>query len=191
MPSAFVSVTARHYNSVMSNSALSAVTAIDSQQPRRYVRLDTILRLRWLAVLGQLAAIFIVSEGLGFDVAVVPCVGVVAFSGLVNIALQIAFPQMHRLPPLPAAGLLALHCAELAVLLFLTGGLQNPFSFMLLGPVLIAATAFPTRLTLALGIFATACASALGFIHMPLPWSDDDPLILPRVYRIGVWLSIW
>jgi two-component system sensor histidine kinase RegB len=174
----------------MANTALSVETAVDTPQPRRTVRLDTILRLRWLAVLGQLAAIFVVSEGLGFDVAVVPCVAVVAFSGLVNIALQIAFPPMHQLQPLPAAGLLALHGAELAALLFFTGGLQNPFSFMLLGPVLIGATALPPRLTLALGIFATACASALGFVHMPLPWSDDDPLILPRVYMIGVWLSI-
>src|SRR5262245_23665771 len=94
---------------IMANAALSDVTAVDTQQPRRTVRLDTVLRLRWLAVLGQLAAIFIVSEGLGFDVAVVPCVAVVAFSGLVNIALQIAFPPMHQLQPLPAAGLLALH----------------------------------------------------------------------------------
>jgi two-component system sensor histidine kinase RegB len=166
-----------------------ATTIIEVPQSRS-VRLDTILRLRWLAVLGQLSAIFIVSEGLGFDVPIVPCVAVVAFSGLVNIALQIVFQPMHQLAPLPAAGLLALHNAELAALLFLTGGLQNPFSFMLLAPVLIAAAALPPRLTLALGIFATACASALGFVHMPLPWSDDDPLILPRVYMIGVWLSI-
>jgi len=183
---AFVSLPTRRYISVMTVET----TAVNAPQPRRYVRLDTILRLRWLAVIGQLAAIFVVAEGLGFDVAVVPCVAVVAFSGLINIALQIALPPMHQLAPLPAASLLALHCAELAALLFLTGGLQNPFSFMLLGPVLIAATALPPRLTLVLGIFATACASVLGFIHMPLPWSDDDPLILPRVYMIGVWLSI-
>jgi two-component system sensor histidine kinase RegB len=181
----FVSTAVRHYISAMS----AGIAAIDAPQPR-YVRLDTILRLRWLAVLGQLCAIFVVSEGLGFDIPIVPCVAVVAFAGLVNIALQIVFPPMHQLAPLPAAGLLALHCAELAALLFLTGGLQNPFSFMLVAPVLIAAPALPPRLTLALGIFATACASALGFVHMPLPWSDDDPLILPRVYMIGVWLSI-
>jgi len=186
-PAAFVQAQPWHYIRPMATA--DASTNIEVPQPR-FVRLDTILRLRWLAVLGQLSAIFVVSEGLGFDVPIVSCVAVVMFAALVNIALQMVFPPMHQLPPLPAAGLLALHCAELAVLLFLTGGLQNPFSFMLLAPVLIAATALPPRLTLALGIFATACASALGFFHMPLPWSDDDPLILPRVYMIGVWLSI-
>ena len=175
----------------MADLSVSDLGAPGLAQPRRMVRLDTILRLRWLAILGQLAAILTVSEGLGFDVAIMPCLAVLGFAGAVNIALQVAFPaQMHQLPPLQAAGLLALHAAELAALLFLTGGLQNPFSFMLMVPVLIAATTLPPKLTLAVGIFATACASALGFIHMPLPWSDDDPLILPRVYMIGVWLSI-
>jgi len=46
---------------------MTEITATDFRHPRRYVRLDTILRLRWLAVLGQLAAIFIVAHGLEFD----------------------------------------------------------------------------------------------------------------------------
>ena len=53
---------------------MTDVAASDFRHPRRYVRLDTILRLRWLAVLGQLAAIFIVAQGLEFDVEVAPCV---------------------------------------------------------------------------------------------------------------------
>ena len=113
----------------------------DFRQPHRYVRLDTILRLRWLAVLGQLAAIFIVAQGLEFDVPVVPCVTIVGLSALLNLALQIAFNPMQRLEPVHAAALLALNIVELAGLLFLTGGLQNPFSFLFLAPVLISATA--------------------------------------------------
>jgi two-component system sensor histidine kinase RegB len=76
------------------------------------------------------------------------------------------------------------------VLLFLTGGLQNPFSFLFLAPVLISATALPTRLTIALGVLAMACASALGFFHLPLPWDADEPLELPQIYQLGVWLSL-
>ena len=75
-------------------------------------------------------------------------------------------------------------------LLFLTGGLQNPFSFLFLAPVLISATALPIRLTIALGVLAVACASALVFFHLPLPWDSDDPLVLPPIYLFGVWLSI-
>ena len=158
--------------------------------PRRHVRLDTILRLRWLTALGQLAAIFIVVQGLNFDVPVVPCMAIVALAAAVNLALQIAFNPMQRLEPVYAAALLALNIAELAGLLYFTGGLQNPFSFLFLAPVLISATALPIRMTIALGIFAAICATALGVFHMPLPWEGDDPLVLPPVYLVGVWLSI-
>src|SRR5436305_1243448 len=169
---------------------MTDVAASDFRHPRRYVRLDTILRLRWLAVLGQLAAIFVVVQGLDFDLPIIPCVTIVGLSALLNLVLQIAFDPMQRLEPVYAAALLALNIAELAGLLFFTGGLQNPFSFLFLAPVLISATALPIRLTIALGVLAVACASALGFLHLPLPWEGDEPLELPPIYLFGVWLSI-
>ena len=169
---------------------MTDVAASDFRHPRRYVRLDTILRLRWLAVLGQLVAIFVVVQGLDFDVPIIPCVTIVGLSALLNLVLQTAFDPMQRLEPVYAAALLALNIAELAVLLFFTGGLQNPFSFLFLAPVLISATALPMRLTIALGVLAVACATLLGFFHLPLPWDSDDPLVLPPIYLFGVWLSI-
>lgn len=169
---------------------MTDVATSDFRLPNRYVRLDTILRLRWLAALGQLTAIFIVAQGLEFEFPVIACVAVVGVSALLNLALQIAFNPMQRLEPLHAAALLALNIVELAALLFLTGGLQNPFSFLFLGPVLISATVLPIRLTIGLGVLAVACASALVFFHLPLPWDSEDPLVLPPIYLVGVWLSI-
>src|SRR3984893_12580176 len=169
---------------------MTEIAASDFRQPRRYVRLDTVLRLRGLAVLGQLAAIFIVVQGLEFDVPVVPCVTIVGLSALLNLVLQSASNPMQRLEPVYAGALLALNIVELAALLFFTGGLQNPFSFLFLAPVLISATALPIRLTIALGVLAVACASALVFSHLPLPWDSEDPLVLPPIYLLGVWLSI-
>ena len=169
---------------------MTEITTPDLRHSRRYVRLDTILRLRWLAVLGQLAAIVIVVQGLEFDLPVIPCLAIVGLSALLNLALQIAFNPMQRLEPIYAAALLGANIAELAALLFFTGGLENPFSFLFLAPVLISATVLPTRVTIALGILAVACASVLVFFHLPLPWDSDEPLILPPVYLFGVWLSI-
>src|ERR1700755_3414848 len=169
---------------------MSDVAASDYRDPRRYVRLDTILRLRWLAVFGQLAAIFIVVQGLEFDVEGVPCITIVGLSALLNLSLQIVFNPMQRLEPVYAAALLALNIVELAGLLFSTGGLQNPFSFLFLAPVLISAAVLPLRLTIALGLLAVVCASALVFFHLPLPWEADEPLELPPIYLFGVWLSI-
>ncbi|HEY0851179.1 MAG TPA: ActS/PrrB/RegB family redox-sensitive histidine kinase [Bradyrhizobium sp.] len=169
---------------------MTDVAPSEFRHPSRYVRLDTILRLRWLAVLGQLAAVFIVSQGLNFDFAVIPCLVVIGLSALINLAVQTIFNPMQRLEPVYAAALLALNIVELAGLLFLTGGLQNPFSFLFLAPVLISATALPVRMTIALGFVAVACASNLVFYHYPLPWDSDDPLVLPPIYLFGVWLSI-
>jgi two-component system, sensor histidine kinase RegB len=169
---------------------MTEIAASEFRHPRRHVRLDTILRLRWLAALGQLAAIFVVAQGLEFDLPIVPCLIVVSLSALLNLALQMAFNPMQRLEPNYAAALLALNIVELAALLFFTGGLQNPFSFLLLAPVLISATALPVRLTIGLGMLAVACASLLVFYYLPLPWDSEDPLILPPIYLFGVWLSI-
>src|ERR1700692_3009288 len=113
---------------------MTDVAASDFRHSRRYVRLDTILRLRWLAVLGQLAAIFIVVQGLEFDLPVIPCVVIVGLSAALNLALQTAFNPMQRLEPVYAAALLALNIVELAGLLFFTGGVQNSVFFLFLGP---------------------------------------------------------
>jgi two-component system, sensor histidine kinase RegB len=169
---------------------MTDIAASDFRHPSRYVRLDTILRLRWLAVLGQLAAVFIVAQGLNFELPIVPCLAIIGLSALINLAVQTIFNPMQRLEPIWAAALLALNIVELAGLLFMTGGLQNPFSFLFLAPVLISATALPIRMTIALGLVAVACASNLVFYHYPLPWDGDDPLVLPPIYLFGVWLSI-
>jgi two-component system sensor histidine kinase RegB len=174
----------------MTDTLISDRPDSDFRHPRRRVRLDTILRLRWLAALGQLAAIFIVVQGLEFDVPVVPCLAIVSASALLNLALQIAFNPMQLLEPRHAGALLALNIVELAALLYFTGGLENPFSFMFLVPVLIAATALPVRLTVGLGLLAMACASVLFFFHLQLPWETEEPLVLPPIYLLGIWLSI-
>ena len=159
-------------------------------QRRRNVRLETLIRLRWLGVFGQLAAVMVVHFGLEFEVRIWSCLAVIALSALVNMAVRVTFPQTQWLEPDRAAWLLAFDIAELAALLFLTGGLENPFSFLLLGPVLISATALPPRMTLLIGTFAIVCATVLVFFHYELPWDGERKLELPEDYVVGVWLSI-
>ena len=157
---------------------------------RRNVRLDTLVRLRWLAVIGQTVAVLVVYYALDFDLPIWACLAVIALSAWLNVALRVRFSLTQRLEPERAAWLLAFDIAELAVLLFLTGGLQNPFAFLFLAPVLLSATSLPPRITLMLGGFAVLCATILVFVHYPLPWDRDDPMELPWIYLIGVWFSI-
>src|SRR5271169_2550711 len=159
------------------------------ERPRN-VRLDTLIRLRWLAVLGQIAAVLVVHFGLEFEVPIWASLAVISLAMLLNLALRLGFRHTQWLEPDRAAWLLAFDTAELAALLYLTGGLENPFSFLLLGPVLISATALPPRMTLLIGTFAMFCATVLVFLHYDLPWDTENPLELPEIYMVGVWLSI-
>jgi len=156
----------------------------------RSVRLDTLVRLRWLALIGQTTAVLVVYVGLDYELPVWACLAVIALAAWLNVALRVRFPLTQRLEPDRAAWLLAFDIAELAVLLYFTGGLQNPFAILLLGPVLLSAPALPPRMTLMLGGFAILCSTVLIFVHEPLPWDSAPPLVLPAVYVMGVWLSI-
>lgn len=158
-------------------------------RPGRNVRLDTLVRLRWVAVIGQTTAVLAVYYGLDFELPIWACLAVIALAAWLNVALRVRFQVTQRIEPDRAAWLLAFDIAEIAILLFLTGGLQNPFSFLLLGPVLLSATALPPRMIVMLGSFAALCATVLAFYYYPLPWDPDEPLQLPPIYIMGVWLA--
>lgn len=157
---------------------------------RRSLRLETLVRIRWLAVIGQSAAVVTVHAILGYGLPIVWCLLAVTGAIWLNILLRLKHPASHRLSPREAGAQLAFDILQLALLLFLTGGLQNPFSFLLLAPVLVAATALPPRTTLTLGVLAVASATAIAFVHLPLPWDGPDDLRLPPLYMLGIWLSI-
>src|SRR5438067_2271364 len=97
-------------------------------RPRRNVRLDTLVRLRWLAAIGQTTAVLVVYLGLDFDLPIWACLAVIALAAWLNVALRVRFATAQRIDPDRAAWFLAFDIAEIAILVFLTGGLQNPFS---------------------------------------------------------------
>jgi two-component system sensor histidine kinase RegB len=158
--------------------------------PGRSVRLDTLLGLRWLAILGQIAAVLIVQYGFDFEIEFPECLTVIGLYAALTVFVRFKFRGQRRIAAGHAALLLASDIAELAVLLALTGGLQNPFAFLFLGPVLISATALPARMTMGLAGFAILSATVLVFVHDPLPWPSDEPFELPAIYMIGIWLAI-
>lgn len=156
----------------------------------RRLRLDTLVRLRWLAVAGQATAVTVVHFGLGFPLAFGQCFLIISASAWLNLALRIRYPASHRLGENAASFLLAFDILQLAALLHLTGGLQNPFSMLFLAPVLISATALPPERTLGLGMLAVGAASLLILLHRPLPWRPGETIDLPFLYVTGVWTAI-
>ncbi len=154
------------------------------------VRLRTLVRLRWLAIVGQTGAVLFVEFFLGFPLPLGACLAAIALSAWLNIFLTIRWRKSVRLQETHAGLLLVYDVAQLAVLLYLTGGLENPFAFLFLVPVTISATSLSIRWTLWLGFMAFGCASFLAFEHFPLPWIPGERMELPDIYIGGMWAAI-
>jgi two-component system sensor histidine kinase RegB len=163
---------------------------IDLGRRARRLRVDTLVRLRWLAIAGQSAAVLGTFFGLRFSLPIGPCLLAIAVSAALNITLRLRLSRTHRLADGPAAALLAFDVLQLSALLYLTGGIENPFVVLFLAPVMISAVSLPGSLTLALAGLMIGCATALTVEHMPLPWYPGEHLALPLLYRFSIWVAL-
>lgn len=163
---------------------------LDLGRRSRRLRVDTLIRLRWLALCGQTVAVLLVHYGLGFPIPIGLCLLVIAVSAWLNIFLRLRFGRSDRLQDAPAALMLAYDILQLSVLLYLTGGVNNPFSLLFLAPIMIGAVSFSGRITFGLTILVIGAASALTFVHYPLPWLPGRRIQLPFLYSVGIWGAI-
>lgn len=151
--------------------------------------LRTLILIRWIAVAGQTVTILIVHLGFGFALPVVSCLFVVALTALSNLMLSVRMPVRARLGNVGAGLLLGFDMLQLGMLLYLTGGLENPFAILILAPVTVAATILSRGPTLALTILAMVLVTLLAFFRAPLPWTGET-VSLPFPYALGVWTAL-
>ena len=146
------------------------------------LRLHTIVRLRWIAVLGQLVALCTVSFGLGFYVPLGTCLTVIALSAWLNVFLAVWYPSRHRLSISFATGLLAYDIVQLAMLLYLTGGIDNPFTMLMVAPVTVSAATLPLAQYGGARAHGARRHRRLVVVHQPLPWYRGLAFELPLIY---------
>ena len=154
------------------------------------VRLRTLTTLRWLAVAGLLAAILLTHFWLGFPLQLGLSLGAIALSAWLNIFVSLRFSAQRVLPDWEAAAYIAFDIVQLCALLFLTGGLQNPFAVLILAPVTIAASVLSLRQTILIAALAIAGVGVLGFAHLPLPWRAGETLVFPPLINAGSWVAL-
>ncbi|MBB4301944.1 two-component system sensor histidine kinase RegB [Rhodobium orientis] len=170
-----------------------SVASPSSQGPsfsHRKVRLDTLVRLRWLAVAGQSVAVLAVAVWLKFPFSVWWCFGLIGLSAWLNLFLKIRHPSSRRLTEGNATLLLSFDILQLSGLLLLTGGLTNPFALLLLAPVTVSATALPPKRTALLGALAVGASCVLAVFPQPLPWFPGERLEFPQLYVLGIFLAL-
>ncbi len=167
----------------------ASLTAASEPAGLGRISLRTLVPIRWIAIAGQALTILTVHYGLGFRLPLLPAFVVVGGSALLNIVLIFARRIATRLGERYAAMYLAYDTLQLAILLYLTGGLQNPFAILILAPVTVAAAALGRRSVIALSLFAIAAISGLTEWHLPLPWRGEPP-VFPVELAVGIWAAL-
>ncbi len=151
------------------------------------VRLHTLVAIRWIAICGQALSLMVVAAAFRLSDWVWLPLAVVAVLVVFNVAVTMA--SGRNISPAAAAGHLAFDLLQLAILLYLTGGLHNPFAFFLLAPVTVAAATLSLRRTALLAVAAVAGYTVLAVWHLPLPW-PDEAIRLPALYMAGTWTAL-
>ncbi|MEM1105911.1 MAG: ActS/PrrB/RegB family redox-sensitive histidine kinase [Pseudomonadota bacterium] len=148
-------------------------------------RMRTFIALRWIAVVGQTAAVLFVYFGLGFSLPLSACLALIAASAWANVLLTLFLPSQRLVRDWEAGLNLAFDTLQLAVLIGLTGGLTNPFLLLLVAPVTIAALILRPHEAALLAVLAMGLASLMIWFSLPLPWPGPTPPDLPDLFKYG------
>ena len=163
---------------------------IDQSARSNWMRLRTLVLVRWFAIAGQVLALVIGQQLYGLKLALGPCAIAIGLSVLTNLLAVVIFPDNRRLSEAETVLTLLFDTLQLSLLLAFTGGLNNPFALLILAPVTIAATVLPSRSTLLLASCAVGMVTIVGLVHIPLRTENNNLLEMPVVFVFGFWVAI-
>ena len=149
----------------------------------------TLVILRWIAIIGQLVAINLVYSYLNLKFPIVES-HIIIFTGLLtNLYLQFKV-KTNQLKDLYSSMFLIYDLISLSILLFLTGGISNPFSLLLIVPAIVSSTFLSMGTTIILGAATIFSLTILTKYYLPLPGIDEYGFNFPTFYLIGMLISI-
>jgi two-component system, sensor histidine kinase RegB len=155
-----------------------------------WLRLRTLILLRWLAIIGQSAAVLFASLVLGLDLRLGLCALVIGGALVFNVIAMKLGAENRRLTEVEATVSLGFDLVQLGALLFLSGGLSNPFALLLMAPVTISASVLTLRATILLGALACSIITFLVVFHLPLRLATGVEVAPPGLLTVGTWASL-
>jgi two-component system sensor histidine kinase RegB len=155
-----------------------------------WVRPRTLAALRWVAAAAQVATILVATYAFDIALPLAACGMAVALLVLANLAILATRRDNRALSEAEAVLTLISDLAQLALVLSLTGGLNNPFALLIVGPVTVAASALGLRSTVILGVVTVILVTIVAFVHLPLRTTAGVILAVPQLFELGFWLSI-
>jgi two-component system, sensor histidine kinase RegB len=156
---------------------------------RGRVRLRNLVLIRWVAIGGQAAALALVHYGFQYSLPIGSAALAVGASAAFNLWLSARYRGSALLSDRTAALQLGYDMLELAALLYLTGGLGNPFAVLILAPVIVSATVLSRHSTVSLSVLALGIIAVLANFHLPLPWPNPNFRLEP-LFLTGLALAL-
>ncbi|GLQ35620.1 sensor histidine kinase RegB [Amylibacter marinus] len=167
-----------------------SLSLANSSSRSEWVRLRTLTLLRWMAVSGQVLALVVAYAFLDIRINLALCLFAIGLSVGFNIVSGAVLTRIQRLSEPAAVFSLFFDLFQLVLLLYLTGGLTNPFALLLLAPVIISATALTLRSTVLLGASGILAITLLAKFNLPLTRLDGTVIILPDLLLWGNWFAL-
>lgn len=158
---------------------------ISQNRRSNWIRLRTITMVRWIAITGQIIALLVADHVFELDLAYGLCYLAVGVAVIANLIAAFIFPENKLLSESENAGMLLFDLLQLCFLLFLTGGLNNPFCILIVGPVTISAATLTVRSTITLAIVALVLVVLMLNFHLPLQTKEGFTLRIPEIFLVG------
>ena len=153
------------------------------------VRVRTLMFTRWLAVGGQTITVAFVQWGLGFRLPLLEIGLAIGLSAVLNLAISFERRPTARLNDQQTTAFLIFDTLQVTGLLYLTGGLINPFAVLLVVPAAIGAVILSLGSVVVLSVITVLCTTTIGLMHLPLPWRGAPP-DFPWVYHLGAGIAV-
>ena len=174
----------------LENMSDTAASLQISQLRSDSVQIRTFILIRWIAIIGQIIAITVAVVYYDLNLNLFLCFAAIGASTLTNLAAMFVFPHIRRLTETQLMLMFLFDVLQLSALLYLTGGLHNPFSLLILVPVAISATVLQSRATIVLGIVTIALTTIVGLNFIPLKTNSGTILEMPDIFLFGFWVAI-
>lgn len=166
------------------------IQLFQDQQRSNWVRLKTLVVLRWTAIAGQIITIFVATRIYDLNIEVGSAALIIGCSVIANLFSSFLYPENKRLSEQETTMMLVFDTVQLGLLLSITGGLNNPFALLMLAPVTIAATVLRLSSMIIVGAIAITLTSIIGVLHIPLENTAGSVLVLPPLFQFGFWVSL-
>ncbi len=148
------------------------------------ILLSNLVKIRWIAIIGQLFAIIFVYYYLNISIPLITCLFIVSISGLINLSSFYSNKINDYLSDKEAFYFLLYDTTQLCILLYLTGGIYNPFSLLLIAPLIITASYLPIMYSVALLFLSILYVILISNYYVPIFW--EDVFEVPSLFTYGL-----